>query len=428
MYPVLLEPARLKVQPDTIVLYMIVDKEVKTVNINRTAYEILMLCDGRHSIEDIIFTMQQRYQEEYQKVKEMVEEFIHNSILIKTISISNNMCNVSIHVSGSNEYWTPDFVDIEITHKCMLKCRHCYLSANMEEKPLMEWSRLKEILYEFKNLGVDIVQITGGEPLLHPQICSIINLLLQVDMQFIIVTSGFYYTPKILKCLEKISLKQGGRLQVSVDGLQNTHNYIRGNENAFKKTIEFIEYLTSKNVLVDTVTTINSNTYNEQEIFNLCGLMKKKGVRRFRISSTLEMGRAAESHLTVSKEFISIIEKLTISLRKKYEDDKFSIIYDEYSEKSNTKSCGMGYRFFRIDPEFNLYPCPLSQDILGNLKKTPLSFFTNKETKYHQIKPPQKEICGECEMFFLCSGCISQGLINRNKVEKCAWFDIMYNR
>lgn len=422
MYPILVQPRKIKIQPKYTLLYTIINGFVYPISINKTAGEILSLCDGNHTVDDIIDIMHQRYNEDYSIVQKNVYQFIENSYKMGTIEHNDEKRHVDITIIGNENRWTPDFIDIELTHGCMLRCKHCYLDADVKKASnMIDFEHLSKLINDIDELGVELVQITGGEPLLHPRIREIIELLLDRDMQFVIVTSGFYYNDEILSCIEKIAFKPGCRLQVSLDGLEKKHNALRGDENAFKRTLNFIKRLIEKNVSIDIVTTTSENEYDREEMIQLCKLVKECGVKRFRITTTLELGRAVDNCLSTSEVFSNSVLDLTLYLKREFEDEKFTILYSD--ENNKKKTCGTGCTFFRVDPNMRIYPCPLSNDELGDLKESNIVDYLKKDSKYSNIIAPCKEYCAGCEKEYLCEGCISQGLLNHLKVSQCLWYE-----
>jgi MoaA/NifB/PqqE/SkfB family radical SAM enzyme len=73
-----------------------------------------------------------------------------------------------------------------LTNDCNLRCRHCWISPRYNSGPVslssLPFDLYKKIIKEAKPLGLNAVKLTGGEPLLHPQISDIIDFTLQEDI------------------------------------------------------------------------------------------------------------------------------------------------------------------------------------------------------------------------------------------------------
>jgi molybdenum cofactor biosynthesis enzyme MoaA len=68
-----------------------------------------------------------------------------------------------------------------LTAGCNLRCRHCWLAPQFQTEkrqyPALEPDLFRHILREAKPLGLSCVKLTGGEPLMHPQIGEILPIL-----------------------------------------------------------------------------------------------------------------------------------------------------------------------------------------------------------------------------------------------------------
>jgi MoaA/NifB/PqqE/SkfB family radical SAM enzyme len=62
---------------------------------------------------------------------------------------------------------------IELTARCNLSCLHCYASAGPERGAELPREQVEQLLEEAAALGFELVQLTGGEPLLHPSVADL---------------------------------------------------------------------------------------------------------------------------------------------------------------------------------------------------------------------------------------------------------------
>lgn len=153
-------------------------------------------------------------------------------------------------------------VMIEITDKCNLRCRHCMNrpdSNNIE----MSVNEVHFILKKIDEYGVEKVYFSGGEPLLHSNISSIISLCeAYPDIIFVITTNGLLLTENIMK---EIELQNNLTLQFSVDGVsKNVYEAIRGC-NTFDTFLDKINIWRSSNIKQGLARTC-INKYNVKEI------------------------------------------------------------------------------------------------------------------------------------------------------------------
>jgi len=108
---------------------------------------------------------------------------------------------------------------VEITTDCNLKCPGCYRGCNRDDnisihEPL---ESVKETILEMKRLrNCQIISLSGGEPLLHPELGSIIRFIKDNGMYPFVHTNGVLLTPEIIASLKKEGLSG---LIIRVDSL-----------------------------------------------------------------------------------------------------------------------------------------------------------------------------------------------------------------
>ena len=137
-----------------------------------------------------------------------------------------------------------------LTEGCNLKCRHCWLSPPYQTEKtifsMLSFDLMKEIILQAIPLGLSAVKLTGGEPLMHPDITEILSFLRAKNLRMILETNGVLITDEIA---EAISLSPSPFVSVSLDGVSaDTHESVRGVTGSFDKTIEGIGLLIRKTV------------------------------------------------------------------------------------------------------------------------------------------------------------------------------------
>ena len=153
---------------------------------------------------------------------------------------------------------TPIKIQWKITNKCNLKCKHCYLGK------LDGFELPYETAIKIANMIIDSnvmeVTISGGECLTYNGIEDIIKKFIENGIKVDIFTNAILLKRLLDKIDLTISSKELLLFYVSVDGLKETHEKIRG-KNTFDKTIENIKYAISKGYTVVTNTVINKINY-----------------------------------------------------------------------------------------------------------------------------------------------------------------------
>ena len=129
----------------------------------------------------------------------------------------------------------PRFAHIYITWKCNLKCKDCsnWKKDSSKELSSEEWiSVIKKLSF------LDIVKITGGEPFEREDIVPIIKAIrTNINPYILQITTNGTYTSRIVNFIKKIHFPQL-HLRISLDGIGEVHDAIRGQSGCYKKTEE----------------------------------------------------------------------------------------------------------------------------------------------------------------------------------------------
>ena len=89
-------------------------------------------------------------------------------------------------------------VDLHVTNRCNLKCKHCVYTSGEWEMPDMTLDTVKNLIPSFKKLGVKEVHITGGEPLVNREFFDIAKCLHENGFGTRVQTNGILITPEII--------------------------------------------------------------------------------------------------------------------------------------------------------------------------------------------------------------------------------------
>src|SRR2546430_9671253 len=99
--------------------------------------------------------------------------------------------------------------------RCNLACGYCNeYDHNSQPVPL---EQMKNRLEKLAELGTSIVTISGGEPMMHPQLDQIIRHIRPHGMIAGLISNGYYFTPDRIKRLNEAGLDS---LQISIDNVE----------------------------------------------------------------------------------------------------------------------------------------------------------------------------------------------------------------
>ncbi len=160
--------------------------------LNKTASEILELCGGLYTTTDIAKIMSERYNEEFFAAQEFVNEFLEEAHKKGYIYFLPKAQKVKCEISGTYKVITPLSISMEITKKCPMSCRHCYVESSRDNNVFLDFEEIMLILDEARDLGIPNMFLTGGEIFEHPRLLEIIDYIYNNFHSLTLATSGYY--------------------------------------------------------------------------------------------------------------------------------------------------------------------------------------------------------------------------------------------
>lgn len=222
---------------------------------NAEAFDFLQLCDGS------------RRSSELSVDEEFLDWCLNEGILTLTGKQTGRQ-----FVSGSAPSPSLRYLELQITGRCNLRCRHCYLdSPSAVDMPV---KTVISILEQFEEMQGLRLLISGGEPLLHPDFWDINEAISSFGVRTVLLTNGTLIdrqTARKLKVHET---------QVSLDGLGPSHDALRG-RGAFVKAMNGIVELLNAGKEVSIATMIHAA--NLDDFPKMETLIKELGVKEWEV-------------------------------------------------------------------------------------------------------------------------------------------------
>lgn len=267
----------------------------------------------------------------------------------------------------------PLFCGHKLTYNCNLRCKMCPFWKRSSKDSSIE--REKAILKRIYDSGAFAIAFEGGEPLLRADLAEILAFSRSLPLHTSLVTNGTLLESRI----EDIAPFIDGVVYVSLDGLEKTHDTIRGVNGCFRKAIRGI-IASKENVPVTINTTIM--TENLHEIEDIVKLAKELGTR-ISVAVSHEYCNAKAS-VPTAYEIGELARKL-VEMRKKGYPLVNSISYFKVMAKEKNWKC-KPWSLINVGPDGNLVlPCYVrneyatSVSVFENSIKTSISGFNWKE-------------------------------------------------
>ena len=124
-------------------------------------------------------------------------------------------------------------IDLNITNRCNLDCRHCAFASHIGDTNELSLATIRSIIEDASALGCKEIHLTGGEPTIHSEFEKVLELILQSGMFTRLISNGVMPKSRLQRYFD-MGLRH---LLFSIDGMQESHDRIRGRSGLFEKTL-----------------------------------------------------------------------------------------------------------------------------------------------------------------------------------------------
>jgi radical SAM family uncharacterized protein len=240
---------------------------------------------------------------------------------------------------------TPLFCGHKLTYNCNLRCKMCPFWKRPTQDSSLEQE--KQILRQIYNSGACGIAFEGGEPLLRKDLVQILAFSRSLPLHTSLITNGTLLESRI----DEISPYINGVVYVSLDGLEKTHNAIRGVDGCFKKALRGITAAAQKIPVTINTTIMSENLYEIE------GMVKLARELNARISVAIAHDYCnANASAPAAKEIQDVAAKL-VAMKKQGYPIVNSISYFKVMTKEKNWKC-KPWAMINVGPDGKLVlPC-----------------------------------------------------------------------
>ena len=307
----------------------------------------------------------------------------------------------------------------DLTYRCNNNCIHCWNRTGAEEKEELSLKDYHEIINDLKFFNIKEWIITGGEPMLHSDFESVLELLVKQNAVIMLNTNGILINYEILPLLKKIK-----RIQISLYGAcRETHDKITRTQGSFDKTIKSFEML--KNEKIPFYVQIVPMRSNYSEISAIRTIAEKYGAQN----------RFSATWLHASR-FINDKKRKKQILRERL---KPNIVYEsfdyqkminqkevstEYDNQYMFSNCLKNKNELTIDPYGYASLCDflIEDKFKYNLKKgnvfEAIEKYIPNLYKIERITEEYMKNCGNCNLQDFCFSCPAKNYMETKSYSK----------
>ena len=327
------------------------------------------------------------------------------------------------------------FVQWHLTERCNLRCRHCYQSGPVPEMGYEEICRavdnvksaIQSWVTEYEMQMSPSFHFTGGEPFLRKDLFEILSYVRDCGFSVSLMSNGTLIDSDMAR---RIREAQVSDVQISLDGLEPTHDSLRG-RGSFRRTLEGIRNLVAQGVEANINLTVSR--INVGQMGKLVRLAEEQRVSAIAFSRLVPTGRGAglSSEALTRGEVAYFYREL-----RRYKDnpkvvvtsrDPLAAIADMDGESPQAEmpigGCAAGIFGVTITADGTIMPCRRMDLPIGNIKEvsfrelwagSPVLWSLRGREDYHGG-------CESCRYWAVCRGCraIALAYARANGREDC---------
>ncbi len=250
-------------------------------------------------------------------------------------------------------------LDFNITNRCNFRCIHCCFQSGEIMPEEFSVEKITTVLQEFKNLGGQRIDITGGEPLTRPDLEEIISVAKKLELKIELVTNGSLLTATKLKKFKTLGVDG---VAISMDG--SCHEIYRKIRPITKTTYDRIIENIKTCVKLGFYTKINTVVFksNFKDLISINDRCLEWGVQEQGFYYFTPVGRGASSPGEVVDPMLWL-QLVRTQLAPRQNRIKLSIetplLENILGGKTNTACYLENPWHLQILPDGNVYPCAI---------------------------------------------------------------------
>lgn len=307
----------------------------------------------------------------------------------------------------------PSFIlQWHITERCNQRCAHCYQDSL--PAPELPFDRMLAVLPQFTALLDSLpgpsgsprprgqVTVTGGEPTLHSHFMELLEVLAasKSRFSFAVLANGTGIDRAAARRLARLRPQY---VQISVDGVEATHDAIRG-PGSFREATAALRHLAAAGVA--TSLSFTAHRLNFREFPAVARLGRRIGVTRVWADRLIPSGRGAALE-TLSpeetREFVALLRKAREEAARAWFGRTVIAMHRalQFLDGGAPYRCTAGLSLLALLPDGTVLPCRRMPIPVGNIRGETLASIYQESPLLRQLRDPGNVAAG-------CTACSHQ--------------------
>jgi radical SAM protein with 4Fe4S-binding SPASM domain len=283
---------------------------------------------------------------------------------------------------------------IELTYRCNLRCRHCYIPEDRRHPKDLTTEELKDVITQLSELGSLYLTLTGGEVLVRRDFYDLAWHAKRLGFVLKLFTNGTLITPAHADRIAELAPLS---VDISIYGaLPATHDSITGSPGSYAKTMMGIRLLRERGVRVCAKMPLMAANFAEyRKVREICTELGVQ-VRMDPSITPMDDGCTGPLALRISDE----------QLFRVFSDK--DVCPKGHLPAPPSQICEAGRNTVTITPRGDVLPCLQLQLVAGNVRKEPLRTIWESSpllTRMRELRQEDLLACSTCELATYCNRC-----------------------
>jgi len=264
----------------------------------------------------------------------------------------------------------PNLLSFAVNDVCNANCEHCsfFDSVDDKTKKVLSLAEIKKMMNDAQGLGVSVVNLVGGEPLMRPDLGEIIKSI-DKDLSIAILFTNGWLLADRAKELAKAGLDG---VYISLDSATpEIHDKKRGTEGIFERAIAGISVAKKVGLTVGISCCLDEEGYRNGELDRIIELAKSKGVHEVLVFDALPVGRYGNRKDLIG--YRKWLDEMIDHVKRYNTDDSYpGVIIYAYATSHLAVGCSGGSNYLYITPYGEICPCDFYHKRFGSIREEPL--------------------------------------------------------
>lgn len=292
----------------------------------------------------------------------------------------------------------------ELTAACNLSCQYCRASASHEpDKDELDTDEALKFVESIAPLQPMLI-LSGGEPLLRPDIFPIIRHAVSLGIRVSLASNGTLITQQLA---QKIAVSGVSRVSISLDGADAAMHDLSRGQGSFEFSMKGIKNLRGK---VDFQINFTVTRTNQSDLSRIFDLAESLGARALHIFFLVPTGRGKTEDVVSPERQEEMLREIDRETDRRTMEVQVTCA-PQYARLRRTSrgrggGCLAGRRFVFVSRTGGVYPCGYLPLLVGSIKeKNFIEIWENSPELKALREGRLKGNCGRCSYSGSCGGC-----------------------